>query len=315
MTTPHDFLGTHVSIAGGVELAPRRGRILNCSAIQIFTKGNRQWSDKPLSAARARLFREAMHDCEIDAVIAHNTYLINLGAPDPAIAKKSIDAMVDEIRRCDALGVPGLVTHPGSHVGEGEKKGIATIAKNLNTVLWQTKGCKVRVLLENVAGQGTNIGRTWEELAAIRDRVKSPERIGFCIDTCHALTGGYDIRSKRGFEEVMASFDDIIGLEHIRAFHLNDSKKPFDSRRDRHEHIGKGEVGLAGFHALLSDARFENVPKVLETPKREDGYEDIQNLRVLRRLIRKTAAPKRKPTWKVPEEIDRNFAARLKKGQ
>jgi deoxyribonuclease IV len=311
---PRDFLGTHVSIAGGVELAPRRGRLLGCSAIQIFSKSNRQWSDRPLSEESARAFRAAMRECRIDAAIAHSSYLINLAATDREIAEKSIRAMVDEIERCEMLGIPGLVVHPGSHLGAGERRGIATIAKSMRTVLRQTRGCEAMVLLENVAGQGTNLGHTWEQLAEMRERIDVPERVGFCLDTCHAHAAGHDIRTPEGYAEVMDAWDDAIGLEHIRAFHLNDSKKPLDSRRDRHEHVGRGELGLAAFHSLLNDPRFVSTPKVLETPKRDDGHEDRQNLRVLRRLIGTSAPPSRRPTWKTPEEINSRWATRLRKG-
>lgn len=256
-----------------------------------------------------------MRECGIDAAIAHCTYLINPGAIDREIAERSIKALVDEIERCEMLGIPGLVAHPGSHLGAGERRGIATIAKSVRAVLRRTRGCRAMVLLENVAGQGTNLGHTWEQLAEMRDRIGVPERVGFCLDTCHAHAAGHDLRTPERYVEVMDAWDDVIGLEHIRAIHLNDSKQPLGSRRDRHEHIGRGELGLGAFHSLLNAPRFAGVPKVLETPKRDDGHEDRQNLRVLRRLIGAPAPPRRRPTWQTPEEIDSQWAARMRKGQ
>jgi len=311
----HDHLGTHISIAGGVDLAPRRARLLGCSAMQIFTKSNRSWSDRPLTEERADVFRTAMRECGIDAAFAHSTYLINPGATDAAIAEKSLGALVDEIERCEMLGLPGLVLHPGAHGGRGERRGIATIAKNLKRALKRTSGCRVAIYLENVAGQGTAVGRTFEELAELRERIGDSARIAFCFDTCHAIAAGHDIRTPEGYTEVFDHWDHLIGLDAIRAFHLNDSKRPLGSRRDRHEHIGRGEVGLAAFHSLLNDARFARVPKVLETPKREDAHEDIANLRVLRRLIGMKTPPRRRPSWRIPERIDADFARRFKQAE
>ncbi|NUP88359.1 MAG: deoxyribonuclease IV [Candidatus Sumerlaeia bacterium] len=310
---PHDFVGTHVSIAGGVELAPHRGRLLGCSAIQIFTKSNRQWSGPGISDASARLFCEAVKECRIDAAFAHSTYLINLAAVDRGYAEKSMRALADEIERCELLGLPGIVLHPGMHMGAGEQAGIAAIAKNLREVLRRTGGCRAAVFLENVAGQGTALGRTFEELAVMRDRAEGGARVAFCFDTCHALAAGYDITTETGWRETMERWDAAIGVEHIRAVHLNDSKRPRSSRVDRHEHIGRGHVGLAGFRALLRDARFARVPKVLETPKRDDGFEDRANLSVLRELIGGASGGLKRPRWKIPREVDSQWARRLKR--
>jgi deoxyribonuclease-4 len=311
----HDLLGTHVSIAGGVDLAPFRARLLGCSAMQIFTKGNRQWSGPPISDESAKAFRAAMGEHEIDAAFAHATYLINPAAPDPIIAKKSVDALTDEIERCEQLGLPGIVLHPGAHLGRGVKRGIAAIAKRLKEVLKRTRGCRAAIYLENVAGQGSTIGRTFEELAEIRERAGAPDRIACCIDTCHLLAAGHDIRTPAAYAETMDHMGGVLGFDAVHAIHLNDSKMPFDSRRDRHEHIGRGEVGLSAFHSLLNDPRFARVPKVLETSKREDCHEDIANLRVLRRLVRAKGVSRRPPSWRLPAEQDAQRLRRMKKGR
>ncbi len=314
-SAPHDLLGVHVSIAGGVDLAPRRARLLGCSAMQIFMKGNRQWRDRPISDEAARAFRAALRACEIDAAFAHSIYLINLATPKPDVAEKSLRALVDEIERCELLGLPGVVLHPGAHMERSPKEGIAAIAKNLRAALKQTRGCRAAVWLETVAGQGTTLGRTFEELAEIAKRTDDADRLGFCLDTCHVFAAGYDIRTAAGWEEAMAAWDRLIGLGRLRAIHLNDSKHPLDSRRDRHEHIGRGALGLGAFHALLNDSRLARVPKVLETPKRADAHEDRQNLRVLRRLVGADTAPRRRPAWKTPPEIDPRWVERLRRGE
>lgn len=307
----HDLLGTHVSVAGGVELAPHRGRLLGCSAIQVFTKSGRAWHSPAIPEAQARRFRDAVRAAGLDAVIAHSSYLINLGAPDRALREKSVRALIDEIERCALLGVASLITHPGSHLGAGERHGLRAVAASLRAALRATRGLPVRLLLENVAGQGTNLGHRLEHLAAIRADASEPDRVGFCLDTCHAFAAGQDLRTRAGFERMMAEWDCVLGVNSLGAVHLNDSKRELGSRVDRHEHIGKGQIGLGGFHALLHDPRLARLPKVLETPKRADACEDRANLRVLRRLLSAEQPPAGRPRWHVPPQIDRAWVERL----
>jgi len=266
------LLGAHVSTAGGMCNALAAARELGCEAIQVFTRNQRQWSGKPLDAEDARAFR-----ARAPVAVSHASYLINLCATDPVTLERSRAALVDEIERCAQLGIPYLCIHPGSHVGAGEEAGLRRIAESLKLGLKQTLGKRVIVLLENTAGQGSNLGYDFSQLAWLRRRVRS-RRVGFCIDTCHAFAAGYDPGDVDG---LIAG----LGLEHIRAFHLNDSKFPRGSRRDRHEHIGEGEIGAAPFRALLRDRRLSELPGLLETPGGFHGYR--QNLDRLRRMRRR----------------------------
>lgn len=277
-------LGAHMSVAGGVHKAFARAESVGCTALQIFVKNASQWRAKPLPEEEARLFAEERARTGILPVVAHDSYLINLGSPDPALWKRSIAAMVDELERCEALALDGLVAHPGSHVGSGEARGLKRIAQGLNAVFRETRGHHVPVLLETTAGQGSNLGWRFEHLAKIRDLVKEPERVGFCLDTCHVFAAGYDLRTAAAVRATLDAFDSVCGLAHLKAIHLNDSLKPFESRRDRHAHIGEGEIGRAGFAALLRDRRLRDVPMVLETPKDENLKEDARNLELLRAL-------------------------------
>ncbi len=277
-------LGAHMSIAGGLHLACERGRDVGCDVIQIFVKNKRQWKSPALKDEEASQFRAARKAASIATAFAHDTYLINLATPDAAMFKKSVDAFVDELARSEALGLASLVTHPGSPGDAGEELGIRQMRKGLNEALRRTKGYAVKVLLETTAGQGATVGWRFEQLKAILDGVKEPERIGFCFDTCHVFAAGYDISTPEGYEKTMAEFDRAIGLDRIRAFHVNDSKKGLGCRVDRHEHIGKGAIGLEAFRCLMKDARFAGVPKVIETPK-EDGMDPV-NLRILRGMMR-----------------------------
>lgn len=271
-----------MSIAGGLHLAFARGEEVGCTAMQIFTKNASQWKAKPISDEDARLFREAWEKSPIGPVIAHDSYLINLAANDKAKWQQAKAAFADEIERCSKLGIPGLVMHPGSHLGEGEEAGLGRVCTAFNEIFAETPD-DVAVLIENTAGQGTNLGWRFEHLAAILDGVPNG-RFGVCFDTCHAFAAGYDLASTAGFAAVMEEFDRLIGVDLIRAFHVNDAKKPLASRVDRHEQLGEGTIGRDGFRALMRDERFHDVPKILETPKGDNNEWDLKNLALLREL-------------------------------
>ncbi len=279
-------LGAHMFITGGLHKAIEYGEELNCESIQIFTKSNRSWSAKPLSDEDIDAFLVKRTETTISPIFAHNTYLINLCATDTATFEKSYDGMLLELARAEKLEIPFTVLHPGSHMGAGEDKGLQKIAETLRKLFAETEGYKIKVLLETTAGQGTNLGYKFEQLATLLKLIDYPERIGTCFDTCHAFSAGYDFRTEKGYEEVIASFDSIVGLDSLLAFHLNDSKNDCGSRVDRHEHIGKGVIGTEGFKHFLNDKRFKNHPAVLETPKGKDYKEDKMNLHVLRSLIK-----------------------------
>ena len=277
------LLGVHVSVAGGLHKGIDEARRHGCGAIQLFTRNQQQWKARPLDDEEIRLFREARDGAgHVRRAFAHDSYLINLASPDPALRKRSIDAFLEEVRRSEALGLDYVVTHPGSHVGAGEEEGLKRIAEAFSDVHRRTPGFRVRILIETAAGQGTALGRRFEELAWILLHVDGPERMGVCFDTCHVFAAGYDISTEAGYAKTMQSFDDVIGLRRLLAFHLNDSKKGLGCRVDRHEHIGKGSLGLTVFRCLMNDPRFIETPMVLETPKDDDM--DRVNLAVLRSL-------------------------------
>lgn len=271
-----------MSIAGGVRNALRAGESVGCEAVQIFTKSSRQWASAPLGEEDVRAFREAWEAGPIHTVIAHDSYLLNLGAPDPELRKKSVAAFVDEMERCEALAIPWLVAHPGAHTGQGEEAGLRTIARSLDAVHRRCQGYRVRVALEITAGQGTNLGHRFEHIRRIMDGVKTSERLRVCFDTEHAFAAGYDIRTREGYERTFEEFDEKVGLGLIAAFHLNDSKKELNCRVDRHEIIGKGHIGLEAFRLLVNDRRFFGLPMCLETPKGKDLKEDRETLELLR---------------------------------
>lgn len=280
------LLGVHVSIAGGFDKAVARGTALGCTAIQIFTKNASQWRGKVITAAEAEAFKIARAGSAIASVIAHDSYLINLAAPPGENRDKSIAAFVDEMERCDTLGVPYLVMHPGAHLGDGVALGLERISAAF-TEIFKEAPASVTVLLENTAGQGTCLGSRFEELAEIIERTPSG-RFGVCFDTCHAFAAGYDIADVRGYDAVMADFERILGKEQLRAFHLNDSRKALASHVDRHEGIGNGTLGLEAFRLIMTDRRFATIPKILETPKGEDKISgDVANLVILRQLAGK----------------------------
>jgi len=275
-------IGAHVSISGGLELAFARGEEIGCTAIQIFTKNASQWRAKPIDAESAAAFRAAWEKSPIGPVIVHDTYLINLAAPDAEKWARSKATFADELQRCGLLGIRHLVMHPGNHMGEGEEAGIARIAAAFRELFAEAPE-SVEVLLENTAGQGTAIGWDFMHLARIMEQVPDG-RFGLCLDTCHAFAAGYDLSTAEGYGRVMEELERLVGLDKVRAFHVNDSKKGLDSRVDRHEQLGEGAIGIEGFRALMQDARFAAVPKILETPKGADNEWDLRNLALLREL-------------------------------
>lgn len=275
-----------MSIAGGVGNAFLEGKKVDCQAIQIFTKSSRQWASKPLDREEIAQFKLNRKETGIESVVAHDSYLLNLGSPDAGLRKRSIAAFIDEMERCEILGVSNLIAHPGAHVGSGELEGIKTIAKSLDEVHKACPKFNVKVTLEITAGQGSNLGYRFEQIGAMIDATKESERIRVCFDTEHAFAAGYDLRTKEGYERTFGEFDDAIGLDLLAAFHLNDSKKEFHSRVDRHEHIGQGFIGVEAFRLLMNDKRFWGLPMCLETPKGPDLKEDRDNLTLLRSLIK-----------------------------
>ena len=286
------LLGAHVSAAGGLHQAPLNGERLGCNAIQIFTRNQRQWKAKPLTAREVEGFRSAIQSCSLESVVSHDSYLINLASPDEMILQRSREAFRDEVDRCDLLGISCLIFHPGSHLGTGEEEGLHRVADSLNWILSQRSRSATRLLIETTAGQGTNLGYRFEQLAEILCRIRESSRMGICLDTCHLFAAGYDLRMLRAYTSTIKQLDDIVGLTQVRAIHLNDSMKELGSRVDRHENIGKGQLGLGAFRLLLNEEHFSNVPMLLETPGGEEGYRrDLATLRSLLnpRLIKKTA--------------------------
>jgi deoxyribonuclease-4 len=288
------LLGAHMSIAGGVGNALLDGKKVDCDAIQIFTKSSRQWAAKPYTKDEIEQFKINRKETGITTIIAHDSYLLNLGSPDAELRKRSVVAFIDELERCEILGVSNLVAHPGAHVGAGEALGIKTIAKSLDEVHTACPGYNAKVTLEITAGQGSNLGYRFEQIASIIDATKQSDRVRVCFDTEHAFAAGYDIRTKEGYERTFDEFDDAIGIDLLAAFHLNDSKKEFNSRVDRHEHIGKGFIGVEAFRLLMNDERFWGLPMCLETPKGPELGEDRENLALLRSLIKPDNLPGRK---------------------
>lgn len=277
--------GAHVSISGGVDKAFARGEVFGMEAIQVFTKNERQWKGKPLADDVIERWFAERERTGIDRIVTHASYLINLASPKDDLRLKSILAYQDELERCDVLGIPGLVIHPGSHTGSGEEVGLATVAESLNRIHDYLPDIRTKTLLETTAGQGTNLGRRFEELATIIDGVEAKERVMVCLDTCHVFAAGYDIRTPDGYADTMRQFDEIIGIERLQAIHLNDSKFPLGSNRDRHEHIGEGEIGPEGFRHLVNDPRLAGLPGLLETEKGDNDEEDGRNLATLRGLV------------------------------
>ena len=289
-------LGAHLSISGGLPRAVDRAVASRCEALQIFTKSAGQWRARVIPDDEIVLFRRRVADTGIHPVIAHNSYLINIAAAAPALREQSLAALLEEYDRADALGLQGLVMHPGSFTTSTESEGLRLIASGLRALLRTRRRATPLILLEHTAGQGTNLGHRFEHLAEIIDQLDRSPRVGVCLDTCHLLAAGYDICSEEGYVQTFGEFDRLVGLDRLKAFHLNDSKKPCGSRVDRHEHIGKGCLGLEPFRRIVTDPRFAGLPMLLETPKLDTPESrrrsdvdpwDARNLRTLRRLMRK----------------------------
>ena len=271
--------------SGGVSKSVDMAEKLSFTAMQIFTKNNNRWFQKQLEEKEIEAFKTKFNNSNIKFVVSHDSYLINLCTTDKEILIKSRNAFFDELERCELLGIPHLNFHPGSHLGAGEEDGIKLIAESINIVHDNTKGYKASSMLETTAGQGTAIGYRFEQLQQIIELVEQKERMTVCIDTAHVFVAGYDIKDPKNYKEAIKEFDEIIGLERLKCFHFNDSKKELGSRVDRHEHIGNGFIGLEGFSNILNHARLKYIPKILETPKSKEQLEDLENLKILRNLI------------------------------
>jgi len=279
------LLGAHMSIAGGMPAAVERAVSIGCTTFQLFVKNNTRWKGIPLSDKEVATYKELLTKARMGPVVAHSTFLVNLCAVNKSYLEKSRGTLKDEFDRCERLGIDYLNFHPGSHMGTGEKEGIKRIAESINLLHALTPGYKVKTVLETTAGQGTAVGYRFEQLRSIIDLVEEQERMAVCIDTCHVFAAGYDLSTEHGYESTFADFDRIVGLNRLVAFHINDSKRECGSRVDRHDHIGKGCMGLRGFRLLMNDPRFVDLPKILETPKGPEMEEDVENMRVLRGLI------------------------------
>lgn len=276
------YIGAHVSASGGVENAPLNANAIGAKAFALFTRNQRQWKSSPLTKKSISLFKEHCEEFGYEAkhILPHDSYLINLGHPDPDGLQKSRDAFLDEMQRCEQLGLDRLNFHPGSHLNElSVDDCLARIAESINRTLDQTAG--VCAVIENTAGQGTNLGYTFEQIAAIIDRVEDKTRVGVCIDTAHTLAAGYDIKTEQGFTETFRHFDEVIGFSYLRGMHINDSKKDLATRVDRHDSIGKGVMGMTTFKMLMADPRFDDIPLILETPDESIWAEEISYLYTL----------------------------------
>jgi deoxyribonuclease-4 len=284
------LLGAHVSVKDGVDLSPERARILGCDSMQIFTRNQMQWKARVIGEDEAKRYEQNVRKQRIQSVMAHDSYLINLSAIDRKILEMSKEAFIDEMRRARMLDIDFLVFHPGSHLGAGETKGMKRISDNVRSALLKIGEGKPRVLFETTAGQGSNLGYSFDQMSTMLGEVGLDDRTGVCFDTCHSYAAGYDIVTEDGYEKTFQQFDEDIGLNRLFAFHLNDSKGAQGSRLDRHDNIGKGRLGKAAFAHLVNDRRFARHPMVLETPGGDEGY--IEDLKTLRSLIR-TGKPDR----------------------
>lgn len=272
-------------MAGGLHRAFERGRTAGCEAIQIFTRSSRQWASRPLDDESVSAFAAARRASGIDAVLAHDSYLLNLAAPDAALRERSVREMIAELERCERLAIRYLVAHPGAHCGAGEDAGLRIAARALDQVLAACRGFRATIALENTAGQGSQIGWRFEHLGRLCAEARAGDRLRVCLDTQHAFAAGYDLSSAVGYQSAMAALEAAVGTGRVVALHLNDAKCLLGGRVDRHEHIGKGKMGLAAFRRVVRDPRFHGLPMCIETPKMEDLAEDRRNLRVLRRLL------------------------------
>lgn len=276
------YIGAHVSVAGGVENAPVNAQKIGAKAFALFTKNQRQWSAAPLTRESIELFKQRCEEYGYAPkhILPHDSYLINLGNPDQEALEKSRTAFLDEMQRCEQLGLDRLNFHPGSSLKKvSDEECLRTIAESINITLDKTQG--VCAVIENTAGQGSNLGYSFEQIAYIIDKVEDKSRVGVCIDTCHAFAAGYDLKSENGFQETFEYFETVIGFKYLKGMHLNDSKKEVGSHVDRHENIGKGELGIAPFRMLMHDPRFDDLPLVLETPDEDRWTEEIKMLYAL----------------------------------
>jgi deoxyribonuclease IV len=277
-----------MSTGGGVWTALQRGQSIGCDIVQIFVKNNMQWFGRPFEAQAVKRYTEQLLEHKFHSVFGHAGYLINLGSPPSANRDNSIKSLIQEIELATQLDLPFLVLHPGAHLGKGEAEGIRQIVSGLDEVIAATATSRVRLALENTAGQGTCLGNKIAHLADILQRVRKPRRLGICLDTAHFFAAGYDIRTARGWESAIEEVTRLVGIKQILAFHLNDSKTELGSRADRHTHIGEGKIGLEAFRHIVNDARFQRHPGCLETPKSKDLQEDVRNLTTLRSLVKKS---------------------------
>lgn len=277
------LLGAHMSIAGGFDLAISRGESIGCTCIQLFTKSNRQWYAKPLVAEEVKKFKEAAEQSSIPTklIAVHASYLINLASSNPETHRKSLAAAIEELERCETLGIPWLILHPGA--AQDAEEGLKRVAESFNIIFEKVPG-KTKILLETMAGQGSVLCHTFEQIAQIYEQVSDKKRLGVCLDTCHIFAAGYDIRTKEGYEAMWEQFDKIIGRDLLQVIHCNDSKKALGSRVDRHADIGEGELGLEPFRLLFNDPRLSEIPKILETPK-ETLHDDKRNMDIILGLI------------------------------
>jgi deoxyribonuclease-4 len=283
------LFGAHMSIAGGCHNALTAATEHDFDAVQLFTKNNNQWNAKDLTSDDIQQFRDTLRQSKLKLPTAHDSYLINLASPDAALYRRSVDAFVIEVERAEALGLAYLVMHPGTPTDGDEAAGLRRITRAIDETHERCPDAKVKILLENTAGQGMSLGHRFEHLAAILDSVKDSQRLGVCLDTCHTFAAGYPLAPEAEYEKTLKVFKKLIGLSRIKAFHMNDSKKPLGSRVDRHEHIGQGHLGLEPFRLLVNDPRFAKVPMIMETPKEGPNGEDMDiiNLKVLRELVGK----------------------------
>jgi len=279
------MLGGHVSISGGVDKAPKKARDVTCDCMQIFSKNQMQWKTKPLDLEEAERFKANCLEFKVAETIIHDSYLINLASPNKALLKHSREAFLDEMVRAKHLGVRNLIFHPGAHMGSGEQEGLKRIAESMNWARAAFGSGDVRLVLEITAGQGSVLGHSFDQLARVIGLLDDQTNVGVCFDTAHAYAAGYDIKTKKGYERTIELFDETIGLEFLRAMHINDSKVKQGSRVDRHEQIGSGFIGLEGFRNFVNDKRWGQIPLVLETPEGEKGYK--KELKALRGLIKK----------------------------
>jgi deoxyribonuclease-4 len=281
------LFGAHMSVAGGLTRAVEASVTHGCDTVQVFTKNASQWAAPPLDPAAAADFRKAIKAAGLKKTLAHDSYLINLASADETLQRRSVDALALELQRAEALGLTYLVAHPGAHLGEGEEVGLARIAAGIDEVHARCPGLGAKLLLETTAGQGTTLGHRFEHLAAILKQVRDPDRLGVCFDTCHVFAAGYALAPEAEYRATWKEFDRVIGLKWLKAFHVNDSLKPFGSRVDRHAHIGRGCLGEEPFRLLVKDRRFRALPMVLETPKEGPDGEDMDavNLGVLRGMV------------------------------